>query len=71
MNSFTEAAARFGAAMAAVPTWQLLNQAFLATGIIAAYILAVGVYRLYFSPLAVFPGPKLAGKEALYHPGFC
>jgi hypothetical protein len=31
------------------------------SGLYLVYLIGVGIHRLYFSPYAKFPGPKLAG----------
>lgn len=38
------------------------------------YLVGLGVYRLYFSPIAAFPGPKLAALSnwyEFYHDVIC
>ena len=37
---------------------------------LAAYLVLVGIYRLYWSPIAHFPGPKLAALTGWYEVWF-
>jgi hypothetical protein len=39
----------------------LCRVAVVLSGLYLVYLIGVGIHRLYFSPYAKFPGPKLAG----------
>ncbi|KAI0143997.1 cytochrome P450 [Hypoxylon sp. NC0597] len=47
--------------------WPASFQPLLAVALIAFYMLGLGLYRLYLSPLAKIPGPKLAALTTWYN----
>lgn len=40
-----------------------MNPFLIAAASLLVYCIGIVVYRLYFSPLAKFPGPKIAGRH--------
>ena len=39
----------------------ILTQTLIGIGLFLVYVAYLCIYRLYFSPLAQFPGPRIAG----------
>ncbi|KAJ5295943.1 hypothetical protein N7508_010764 [Penicillium antarcticum] len=52
--------------LASVPDWLNTTPFVLFLWGYSAYLVALGIYRVYISPLAKYPGPKLAGLTTLY-----
>ena len=52
--------------MAGTTTISTLYVTGIAAGSLIVYLVGLGIYRLYFSPIAKFPGPKLAALTLWY-----
>lgn len=65
LNSFTERCRMVLLAIKQLLTWLSSNPVLVVATVVCLYVASVAVYRLYLSPLARIPGPKIAGEYKL------
>jgi hypothetical protein len=69
LESFTERCRMMLLAIKQILPWLSSNPVLVVATVVCLYVASIAVYRLYLSPLAGIPGPKLAGEYKLTFQG--